>query len=206
MATEPDSNSDDHPETEGSPEPAEAIDVQSVDGDRREFMVKAGSIVFGGLVVVAPVGAGLMTLISPMLSKSSDGLNVLLATIGDLPADGTPKRFDVVAEKTDGWMKYPPKPIGGVFLRKVSDTEVVAFNSSCPHAGCSVGFKSALQSFHCPCHDSTFEIDGSRGEVCVSARGLDELQVDGAKLAENGEVWVTFVNYKAGVSEENKAL
>jgi menaquinol-cytochrome c reductase iron-sulfur subunit len=206
MATEPDSNSDDQPEDDATPEVAEAQNEESPDGDRREFMVKAGSIVFGGLVVVAPVGAGLTTLISPMLSKSADGLKVLLASIGDLPADGTPKRFDVVAEKTDGWMKYPPKPIGGVFLRKVSDTEVVAFNSSCPHAGCSVGFKTELQSFHCPCHDSMFEIDGARGEVCVSARGLDKLQVDGETLAENGEVWVTFVNYKAGVSEENKAL
>jgi menaquinol-cytochrome c reductase iron-sulfur subunit len=206
MATEPDSKPDEKPKVDTAPEAAEAEIDKSHDGERREFIVKAGSIVFGGLVVVAPVGAGLATLFSPMLSESAAGLKVLLASVGDLPADGSPKRFDVVAEKTDGWMKYPPKPIGGVFLRKVSDTEVVAFNSSCPHAGCSVGFKSELKHFHCPCHDSVFEIDGSRGETCVSARGLDKLEVDGEALAQKGEVWVTFVNYKAGVAEENKTL
>ena len=211
MATnEPDSKPDpeDNPEAGSSAEPTESLSPETggVDTDRRDFMIKAGSVVFGGLVVVAPIGAGLTTLISPMLSETSAGLKVLLASIGDLPADGTPKRFDVVGVQTDSWMKYPPKPVGGVFLRKIGDGEVLAFNSSCPHAGCSVRFEASKNNFLCPCHDSTFELDGSRGDICVSARGLDALEVDGETLAKNGEIWVTFVNYKAGVGEENKAL
>lgn len=210
MSTEsdPSPEAEEKPEAEEpAPNTAEAAEDSGAGGeDRREFMVKAGSIVFGGLVVAAPVGAGLVTLVSPMLSQSEAGVKVLLASLSDLPEDGTPKRFDVVAEKVDGWMKYPPKPIGGVFLRKAGNGKVVAFNSSCPHAGCSVDYKPERKNFLCPCHDSTFELDGSKGEVCVSARGLDELEVDEETMAKNGEVWVTFLNFKAGVGEESKAL
>ena len=78
---------------------------------------------------------------------------------------------------------------------------MVAFNSSCPHAGCSVSFKSLDEGYFCPCHSSTFLLDGSKGAVCVSPRGLDELEVDEEKQAE-GEIWVTFLNFKAGVEEK----
>jgi len=35
----------------------------------------------------------------------------------------------------------------------------------------------------------------------VSPRGLDELEID-QQLLSKGEVWVTFVNFKAGVTEK----
>ena len=100
----------------------------------------------------------------------------------------------MVAERSDAWTKYPEKPLGAVFLRKLEDGGVQAFNSSCPHAGCSVGFRARDEVFYCPCHESTFLLDGSRGEVCVSPRGLDSLEVDIDKLKE-GDVWVIFQNF-----------
>ena len=96
------------------------------------------------------------------------------------------------------------KPLGSVFLRKLEDGGVQAFNSSCPHAGCSVGFRSGDEVFYCPCHESIFGLDGSRGEVCVSPRGLDSLEVDQEEL-KKGEVVVTFQNFAAGI-EEKKAI
>jgi len=199
---------DDQPEADVIPNPpsdAEADkDKPWLDEDRRDFMVKAGSIALGGLMVAVPVGAGVTTFISPLMKESAKGLVIRLAAVKDLPDDGTPKRYDVVAEKKDAWMKYSKKPIGGVYLRKLEDKSVVAFNTSCPHAGCSVGFQpdqGETGGYYCPCHKSQFNLDGSQGTPCVSARGLDALEIDQEKLAE-GEIWVTFVNYRAGIADQ----
>jgi len=177
---------------------------QPPDPQRREFMAKAISVCAGGAIVSVPVGAGIATLVSPILGEGQGGVRIRLAAVEDLPVDGSPKLYQVVAERSDAWTKYPEKPLGSVFLRKLEDGGVQAFNSSCPHAGCSVGFRSRDEVFYCPCHESLFGLDGSRGEVCVSPRGLDSLEVDQEEL-KKGEVVVTFRNFAAGI-EEKKAI
>ena len=177
---------------------------EPIDPQRREFMAKAVSVFAGGAIVSIPVGAGVATLLSPLLGEGQGGVRIRLAAVEDLPVDGSPKLYQVVAERTDAWTKYPAKPLGSVFLRKLEGGDVQAFNSSCPHAGCSVGFRARDEVFYCPCHESTFLLDGSRGEVCVSPRGLDSLEVDQEKLKE-GEVWVNFQNFAAGI-EDKKAI
>ena len=169
--------------------------------ERRQFLSKAVSFVFGGAVVTVPVGVGVATLLSPLGKKDSGKLKVMLASIDDLPADGTPKLYQVVAERKDAWTKYANKPIGSVFLRKTVDGDVVAFNSSCPHAGCSVDLNPDGKMFSCPCHASNFDMKGGIIGKSVSPRGLDELEID-QQLISKGEVWVTFVNFKAGVAEK----
>lgn len=182
-------------------EPLSSDEESPNDPERRQFLSKAVSFVFGGVVVAVPVGAGLATLLSPLGIKNSEKLKVRLASLDDLPADGTPKLFQVVAERKDAWTKYPNKPIGSVFLRRKSENEVVAFNSSCPHAGCSVDLSKDGGEFNCPCHASTFDIEGGIVGKSVSPRGLDELEVD-KELLKQGQVWITFVNFKAGVTEK----
>ena len=152
-------------------------------------------------MVSVPVGAGVATLLAPLGADKGGGLKVRLASIDDMPSDGTPKLYQVVAERKDAWTKYPNKPIGSVFLRKTDEGKVVAFSSSCPHAGCSVDINSAGSAFFCPCHASSFSFDGSTQGKSVSPRGLDELKVDPELLA-NGEVWGTFVKFKAGVADK----
>lgn len=174
---------------------------EEADLKRRDFLSKAGSIGLGAVIVAVPAGAGIATLLSPMMDGASSGLTLRLTSVDELPEDGTPRLFQVVAERKDAWTKYPAKPLGSVFIRKDEAGKVVAYNTSCPHAGCSVGFKSMEEGYYCPCHSSTFLLDGTRGEVCVSPRGLDELKVDQDKLAI-GEVWVTFQNFKAGVEDK----
>jgi Rieske Fe-S protein len=186
------------PETTMPPD----IDAQPpVDPDRREFMAKAISIVAGGAIVSVPVGVGVATLTAPIFSKGQGGIKIRLAAVDDLPGDGSPKLYQVVAERTDAWTKYPAKPLGSIFLRLREDGGVEAFNSSCPHAGCSVGFRSKDEGYFCPCHESVFLLDGSRGKSCVSPRGLDSLEVDKDRL-KNGEIWVTFQNFVAGIGDK----
>ena len=182
-------------------EPLPTDPIEPEDPERRQFLEKTASIVLGGAMVSVPVGAGVATLLAPLGADKGDGLKVRLASIDDIPSDGTPKLYQVVAERKDAWTKYPNKPIGSVFLRKTDEGKVVAFSSSCPHAGCSVDINSAGSAFFCPCHASSFSFDGSTQGKSVSPRGLDELKVDPELLA-NGEVWVTFVKFKAGVADK----
>ena len=185
-------------------EPSADGEKTSSEPDRREFLSKAVSIVAGGAIVAVPVGAGLATLVGPLVADGQGGIKIRLASFEDVPQDGSPKLYQVVAERKDAWTKYPKKPLGSVFLRRLESGGVEAFNSSCPHAGCSVGFKSLEVGYYCPCHESVFLLDGSKGEVCVSPRGLDSLEVDQEKL-KDGDVWVTFQNFAAGI-EEKKAI
>lgn len=175
--------------------------IEPDDPERRQFLEKTVSIVLGGAMVSVPVGVGVATLLAPLSSDKGGRLKVRLASIEDLPSDGTPKLYQVVAERKDAWTKYANKPIGSVFLRKINDSKVVAFNSSCPHAGCSVDINPDGSAFFCPCHASSFDFNGGTQGKSVSPRGLDELEVD-SDLLNKGEIWVTFVKFKAGVADK----
>jgi len=189
---------EDEPTTsETKPEVDAATDLE-----RREFLSKAVSIVTGGVIVAVPVAAGLGTLLAPLGAGGQGGLKLRLAEVADLPDDGSPKRFDVIAERNDAWTKYPKKAIGSVWLRKLAEDKVVAFNTSCPHLGCSVDFDSTGGQFSCPCHASSFDLKGERLGKSVSPRGMDSLDVDQEKLTADGEVWVTFVNFRTKVAEK----
>jgi menaquinol-cytochrome c reductase iron-sulfur subunit len=182
-------------------DPLRTDPIEPDDPERRQFLEKTASIVLGGAMVSVPVGAGVATLLAPLGSDKGGRLKVRLASIEEIPSDGTPKLYQVVAERKDAWTKYPNKPIGSVFLRRTDEGKVVAFNSSCPHAGCSVDINSEGSAFFCPCHASSFGFDGSAQGKSVSPRGLDELEVD-PDLLDEGEVWVTFVKFKAGVADK----
>ena len=171
--------------------------------NRREFFAKGACVLTGGVLVAVPVAVGLGSLLAPLGSKGGAGLKVKLATLDDLPADGSPRAYKVVAERSDAWTKYPQTPIGEVLLRKLPDGTVLALRSTCPHAGCGVNFRSGERDFYCPCHHSAFDLDGIRlgGSDNKSPRPLDALDVDADKLAE-GEVWVTFVNFRAGIEDK----
>ena len=193
--------------SEDTPKENHAAKAESPPGsdttNRREFFAKGACALTGGALVAVPVVVGLGSLLAPLGSKGGAGLKVKLATLDDLPADGTPRAYQVVAERSDAWTKYPRTPIGEVLLRKLPDSEVLALSSTCPHAGCGVSFRSGERDFYCPCHDSAFDLDGIRlgGSDNKSPRPLDELEVDADKLA-GGEVWVTFVNFRAGIEDK----
>jgi len=70
----------------------------------------------------------------------------------------------------------------------------------CPHAGCFVEYKPAGRRYVCPCHASSFGLDGAIADpASPSPRGLDELAVE---MRAGGEVWVLFQNFQAGTREK----
>ncbi len=120
-----------------------------------------------------------------------------------LPADGIPRRFPVMADRTDAWNFYPKQVVGAVYLRRMGQ-QVEALNVICPHLGCPirpVNLDLAAKRFECPCHNSAFELDG---EIAYgpSPRPMDKLAVE---LRDNGgskDVWVQFENFYPGIAEK----
>lgn len=47
-----------------------------------------------------------------------------------------------------------------LFVVKTSHTTARAFDAACPHARCTLGYNEQARRFDCPCHGSSFSIDG----------------------------------------------
>jgi menaquinol-cytochrome c reductase iron-sulfur subunit len=94
---------------------------------------------------------------------------------------GQPEEWVFRRNRTDGWKVVSEKTTAWVL--KKSDREIVAFGPQCPHLGCAYHWETGNQTFLCPCHASTFSIEG---EVLTgpAPRALDryEARVEGDKL------------------------
>ena len=166
---------------------------------RRSFLAKAAAAIFGGAAVLTPFIAGLGVLLDPLRRKGGQGNAIKVASIDAIPEDGTPAKFPVLADKKDAWNKFRQVPVGAVYVRRLPDKKFQAFNVVCPHAGCYVDFIEERGSFLCPCHNSTFSIDGRIDDPnSPSPRGLDPLEVE---VRKNKEVWIKFQNFQTGRSE-----
>jgi len=165
---------------------------------RRNVLAAVAAAVIGGFVGLVPFAAGVATFLDPLLrrkkGKAEEGHQpIRVASLDALPTDGTPVQVPVMADLTDAWNREANQPIGAVYLRREGD-KVACFNAICPHAGCFVGYSAERKVFQCPCHTSSFKLDGERIMPSPSPRDMDSLVVDPEKL-KDGEVWVQFVNY-----------
>lgn len=164
--------------------------------DRRDFFKKALAMIIGGISIVPAAIAGLLVVLDPLRRKTDATGAVKVATLDALPNDGVPRKFPVVADKTDAWNKFKNVPIGAVYLRRTGESKVEALNVVCPHAGCFVDFSAERSKFICPCHLSSFETDGKIADpASPSPRALDSLAVE---VRSDGAIWVQFQNFEAG--------
>jgi menaquinol-cytochrome c reductase iron-sulfur subunit len=163
--------------------------------DRRDFFKKSLALIIGGSAAAVPVVAGLMVTADPLDRKSGAGAAIKVTTLDALPNDGVPRKFPVLADRTDAWNKYLNVVVGAVYLRRTADDKITALNVLCPHAGCFVDYSPDKKNYLCPCHVSSFTIDGKiDSPTSPSPRGLDELEVQ----VRDGGVWVVFQNFQAG--------
>jgi len=168
--------------------------------ERRSFLKIFGTAVISVLLGAIPFGAGVAMFMDPLRRKSNLKGAVKVATLDALPPDGIPRKFPVVASRVDAWNKFSEVPIGAVYLRRTEDKKLQAFNVVCPHAGCFVDFLPERGTYLCPCHNSTFALNGQiENRSSPAARGLDSLQVE---IRADKEVWVQFQNFQAGRAEK----
>jgi menaquinol-cytochrome c reductase iron-sulfur subunit len=167
---------------------------------RRGFLAQAAALALGAAAYGAPVLAALWPFTRTPEKKSAGGFR-RLASLDALVPGGPPYRAAVVDARTDAWTRFPPEPVGAVFLQRAADGRVTALNVRCPHAGCFVDFDAADKRFFCPCHKAAFALDGHRLDaVLQSPRDLDELAVE---IRNKSEVWVRFQQFRTGTAEKN---
>lgn len=189
--------------------PAERRPQPPAETPRRSFLTVAVAIVAGAVAMLTPLAAGIVTFLSPLFRRSSTP-EVRIALLSQVPPDGKPRLFPVSAEREDAWNRYEQQKIGAVYLvRQDEADEPIAFTAKCPHAGCFIGYTAGDDQFKCPCHTSSFNLDGSRtnGDAEVSPRDMDQLPVTLRKLSSAGteaatEVWVEFIDYQTGKKEK----
>lgn len=123
---------------------------------RRAFLSKltlaAGGVVTGllGLPVVG-------FLLSPLFRPDTEVWRAVGALsdfeIGETVAvtflDPSPAPWAGIAARTAAW------------LRRVDETQFVAFSVHCSHLGCPVRWQREARLFMCPCHGGVFHSDGS---------------------------------------------
>jgi len=164
--------------------------------ERREFLRQITAVALGAAAGGVPLAAGVVTMLDPLHKKSSTGGFRFVASLQALPEDGLPRKFDVIADLVDAWNRVPNVPIGAVYLRRTGPATVEALNVICPHLGCFVEFKAQRGSYLCPCHLSSFSLDGAISNAnSPSPRAMDTLD---AKIRNQTEVWVKFQNYQTG--------
>ena len=177
-------------------------------GNRRSFFTVVAALVTGAIATLTPVGIGLATFFSPLFRKGKSS-TVRVALLDQVADDGVPRYFPIVTDRVDAWTRYPAQRIGAVYLvRMPGEAEPIAFTAKCPHAGCSIGYTSGEKLFKCPCHTSSFNLDGSRsrGDEEVAPRGMDRLPVEIRQFASGdgqqvAEVWVEFIDFQTGHKE-----
>lgn len=115
----------------------------------------------------------------PPASSNGQAPGLPIAEIGEIPdldQGAAPLRAAVVATgMRDAWNRLDQTKLGSVYVGKRS-AGLTALSATCPHAGCGIDYDEGQKKFVCPCHNSTFALDGSRLSG-PSPRDMDRLDV-----------------------------
>ena len=109
--------------------------------------------------------------------------------------EGRPRKVQIVSDVRDAWKLEKDADLGAVWLTR-NGNEVTALSVVCPHLGCSIAATDDHKGFACPCHDSSFAIDGKR-ENGPSPRDMDPLET----RVTDGVVEVDFRRYRQGTPD-----
>ena len=146
--------------------------------NRRRFHL---SVIYGlwGLMGAAlGLPAAVYLLFPPRAKKEHEWMEA-----GDLAQiqSGAPQELVFRRNHVDGWKVTSEKTTAWVV--KQGDGSVTVFAPQCTHLGCAYRWDERKQNFLCPCHSSTFGLDG-RVLSGPAPRPLDryETKVEGGKL------------------------
>lgn len=161
---------------------------------RRAFLARV-TAALAALAGAAAVVPGLALLLAPLrkVTVRRGGGPLRVAGEHEVRAD-KPLRVNAVGDQQDAWLRLDRVTVGSCWLVRAGDTVPVrAFSTVCPHLGCAIDFNGDKRQFDCPCHGSSFDLDGR----CLSGpapRGLDELDV----TVESGQVLVRYQRFRTG--------
>jgi len=176
-------------------------DAKPPDGDRRDFLTKV-TVGASAVCIAFPFATGVTTFIDPLLDiKDADEGPpwTRVTALATLAETGTPVKCGIVLEQVrDAWTTLTDVPVGAVYLLREGEV-VKAFNVKCPHLGCAIDYRSGVGDFFCPCHNSSFDLEGSVSDsASPSPRGMDLLETK----VEDDQVWVRFQHFRPNVAEK----
>lgn len=159
--------------------------------DRRSALRRLAAALWA-IAIAIPTGVATVFGLDPILRKKSatGPRRDRVTTLNSLPDDGTPVDFPVLADKVDAWNRFTNTEIGRVWLRKMPNGQVLAWNARCPHVGGLIDYKPDAEEFVCPLHHSLFKTDGERINK-VAPRAMDSLDVE----IEDGVVYVAYADF-----------
>jgi menaquinol-cytochrome c reductase iron-sulfur subunit len=141
--------------------------------ERRTFLrwaVHGLGAVFGAVLGVPAV----VYLIDPRNRPAPEREFQTVAKLSDLTED-VPKEVVIRATRRDAWTLHPDEVVGRIWLVRKGPAQVDAFNTTCPHLGCSINFTGS--GFLCPCHGGHFSLDGDKEPGSNPApRNMDSLE------------------------------
>ncbi len=145
---------------------------------RRTFYLEVIYGLWGLIGATFAALAGVYLFLPPKPQKEGEWVDA--ADLTKLPLK-TPQEVIFRHTRADGWKITSEKATAWVV--KLSDSQAVAFAPQCTHLGCAYHWDEANHNFLCPCHTSTFSIDG-KVLSGPAPRPLDRyaVKIDGAKL------------------------
>ena len=151
---------------------------------RRAFYIGFIDGVAGLISLALAVPAAIYLLFPPKLRKAEQWVET--SDLSTIPAS-TPTEISFARTRVDGWKVTTEKATAWVV--KKPDNEVVAFVPQCTHLGCAYHWDEKDNNFLCPCHTSTFSIDG-KVLSGPAPRPLDRLvtKVDQGKILIGTEI------------------
>ncbi|SRR3954467_114204 len=146
--------------------------------DRRKFHLSVIYAMWAVITGAMTIPAAIYLMVPPRSKKKSGWVEA-----GDISQlkPNEPEEFVFRRDRLDGWKLTTEKSTAWVI--KQADSKVVAFTPQCTHLGCAYSYDQNNKEFLCPCHTSTFGLDG-KVLTGPAPRALDryETKIAGNKL------------------------
>lgn len=127
---------------------------------RRDFM-KATVYIVGGIVGVAVGVPAVGYLIEPALKGGGKEAWIPVGKLADMPEIGKPYPFSFTRVQVNGWERTSTSHGGFIIRKSETPDDILILNSRCTHLGCTVNWKEDEHVFLCPCHDASFNAEGT---------------------------------------------
>jgi menaquinol-cytochrome c reductase iron-sulfur subunit len=147
------------------------------ESSRRTFFTAAIYGLWSVIGAALSLPAAIYLLLPPRARKNGGWVEA-----GDLSQlkNDTPEEVVFRRNRQDGWKISSEKT--SAWIVKTANN-VVAYSPQCTHLGCAYHWDESSRNFLCPCHTSTFALDGTV-TAGPAPRPLDryEVKIEGSKI------------------------
>ena len=184
---------------------SESDEQNEAKASRRQALVVASCAgALGAGALLGPVGMALDPLLRGSEQAAATGPHAV-GRLDGFTVGGAPQRVVLKQDLKDAWLVRREVPFGAVLVQRTSPSAFRVFSAVCPHLGCSVAPDLDGKGYNCPCHQSSFSLDGAvqaspTGGPSPSPRSLDPLPWS----VEGDQLLVTWKRFKMGTPEREE--